>query len=111
MSWVNACSIYKFLLAQGKKTRGRTAGTPNKRTADLTARLELLGIDPLAGLAQIASDPETSLELRAKVHCELMAYLYPKKPSIDVSTAQTQPFLFGRHPHESAKLQPASPLH
>jgi hypothetical protein len=73
-------------MAAGKKTGGRVVGTPNKRTVELAARLESLGIDPLAGLAEIANDPSTSLELRAKVHCDLLAYLYPKKRAVDLSS-------------------------
>lgn len=78
-------------MANGKKTGGRVAGTPNVRTVELKDRLEELGVDPVAGLAQIANDPTASIDLRAKVHCELMAYLYPKRKALDVNSGQTQP--------------------
>lgn len=67
------------------------AGTPNKRTQDLRERLEALGVDPLLGLAAIAQDTTASLELRAKVQCELMAYLYPKRRALDMSSTSQNP--------------------
>jgi hypothetical protein len=78
-------------MALGRKTGGRTAGTPNRRTQDLAARLEALGVDPVLGLAQIAQDATAPIELRARVQCELMAYLYPKRRALDVNGQAQQP--------------------
>lgn len=78
-------------MALGVKTGGRVSGTPNKKTQDLLERLEALGVDPLAGLAAIANDDSAPLELRAKVQCELMMYIYPKRKALEVSSATKQP--------------------
>ena len=72
-------------MARGRKTGGRVAGTPNRRTEELVTRLEALGVDPVSGLAMIANDPTASLDLRARVQMELLGYMYPKRRSIDVS--------------------------
>ena len=77
-------------MAIGRKTGGRVAGTPNKRTAELTERLEALNVDPVLGLAQIATDPAVSIELRARVQMELMAYLYPKRRALDTGPSDQQ---------------------
>lgn len=45
-------------MAKGRKTGGRTAGTPNRDTQDVTAKLAALGCDPIAGLAAIATGNE-----------------------------------------------------
>jgi hypothetical protein len=78
-------------MALGRKTGGRTAGTKNRRTEELTARLDALGVDPLTGLAQIAQDPEAPLDLRARVQIELLSYMYPKRKALDVSSGIQQP--------------------
>jgi hypothetical protein len=78
-------------MASGIKTGGRIAGTPNKRTQDLQERLEALGVDPLEGLALIAKDASTPLELRAKVQSDLLQYLYPKRKALDVGSTNQQP--------------------
>ncbi len=70
---------------KGAKTGGRTAGTPNKRTAELTERLAELGCDPLEGLARIAADPATEPALRARVYADLLPYLYPKRKAVELS--------------------------
>ena len=41
-------------MATRPKTGGRKPGTPNKRTAEITAKLAELRCDPVAGMARIA---------------------------------------------------------
>ncbi len=53
-------------MAQGKKTGGRTLGTPNKRTQEIIERLEALGCDPVEGMAKLAADENNSAELRER---------------------------------------------
>ena len=38
-------------MALGFKTGGRTKGTPNRRTAEVSEKLEALGCDPIEGMA------------------------------------------------------------
>lgn len=76
-------------MALGKKTGGRTAGTPNRRTADVIERLRLLGCDPIEGMAQIAMDEANAPELRGRMYAELAQYVAPKRRALDVG-AQSQ---------------------
>lgn len=78
-------------MALGRKTGGRQPGTPNKRTQELQDRLEALGVDPVEGLAAIAADVSASLELRARVQMELMAYVYPKRRALEVNAQPQRP--------------------
>ena len=80
-------------MAFGKKTGGRVAGTPNKRTHELVDRLHDLGVDPVAGLAEIAKDENAPLEIRARVQMELMAYLYPKRKAVEVAGPNQPPIV------------------
>jgi hypothetical protein len=68
----------------GKKTGGRQAGTPNKRTHELVDRLESLGCDPIEGMAHIAMDIRNPPELRGRMYSELAAYLFPKRKATEV---------------------------
>jgi hypothetical protein len=66
------------------KTGGRKRGTPNRKTGELVERLETLDCDPLAALVAVAADPTTPLEIRVSINKELLAYVFPKRKSIDV---------------------------
>jgi hypothetical protein len=84
-------SIEYFLLligvdiALGRKTGGRTAGTPNKRTLDVIERLDQLGCDPIEGMAKIALDPQNPVELRARMFSDLAQYVAPKRRAMEHS--------------------------
>ncbi len=73
-------------MAHGKKTGGRTAGTPNRRTADVIERLHALGCDPIEGMAAIAMDTSNPPELRGRMYAELAGYVAPKRRALDVSS-------------------------
>lgn len=70
-------------MALGHKTGGRQKGTPNKLSASVRQRLEELGCDPIAGMADIAMDENNTPELRGKMHAELAQYAYPRLKAID----------------------------
>jgi len=70
-------------MAKGYKTGGRQAGTPNKRTAEVTERLAALGCDPIEGLARIALDETNAIEIRLRAYSELAPYAEPKRKSIE----------------------------
>jgi hypothetical protein len=72
-------------MAVGYKTGGRTKGTPNKRTADVIAKLAALGCDPIEGMARIAMDGANPVELRARMYTELAGYVAPKCKAVDWS--------------------------
>ncbi len=72
-------------MAAGRRIGGRQKGTPNKATADISARLEALGCDPIAGMARLALDEANSPELRGKMFSELAQYVAPKRKAIEHS--------------------------
>ncbi|UCG98461.1 MAG: hypothetical protein JSW31_04995, partial [Burkholderiales bacterium] len=61
------------------------AGTPNKRTAEVMARLEVLGCDPIEGMARIAMDEANPPELRGRMFAELAQYVAPKRKAVEHS--------------------------
>ena len=58
---------------------------PNKKTADLAARLAALNCDPLTGMAKLAMDKNNSAELRGRMYAELAQYIAPKRRAIEHS--------------------------
>ena len=72
-------------MALGRKTGGRVAGTPNKRTAEVVARLDALGCDPIEGMARIAMDEANPPELRGRMFAELAQYVAPKRKAVEHS--------------------------
>ena len=70
-------------MALGLKTGGRVAGTPNRRTVEVMDRLEALGCDPIEGMARIAMDMTTPVEVRARMFAELAGYVAPKRKAIE----------------------------
>ncbi len=67
----------------GRKTGGRQAGTPNKRSKCVEERLASLGCDPIEGMAKIAMDPATPLAIRASMFRELAQYIAPKRKALE----------------------------
>ena len=75
-------------MALGRKTGGRVAGTPNKRTRDVIERLAALNCDPIAGMARIAMDESNSPELRGRMFSELAQYVAPKRKAVEHSASE-----------------------
>ena len=75
-------------IARGRKTGGRKAGTPNKRTLNVIERLDELGCDPIEGMATIALDSQNPVELRARMFSDLAQYVAPKRRAIDHSGSE-----------------------
>jgi hypothetical protein len=76
-------------MALGRKTGGRVKGTPNKGTVAVAERLEAIGCDPIEGMARIAMDINTPLDVRAKLYSELAQYIAPKRKAIEHSGEST----------------------
>lgn len=81
-------AIFRFYgrlkyMALGRKTGGRTKGTPNKLTSDARSRLEALGCDPIEGMAVIAMDANNPMDLRGRMFAELAQYVYPKRKAVE----------------------------
>jgi hypothetical protein len=63
---------------------GRKAGTPNRQTADVQAKLVALNCDPVEGLAMLAMNTTASKELRGKMYNELAQYIVPKRRAVEI---------------------------
>jgi hypothetical protein len=81
-------------MALGRKTGGRTKGSPNKKTIEAAEKLDALRCDPLEGMAQIAMDLTSSPELRGRMFAELAGYLYPKRKAVESSPREGQKVIF-----------------
>ena len=84
-------------VAIGKKTGGRQAGTPNKRTNALVERLEALACDPIEGMAKIAMDINSPPELRGRMYAELAGYLFPKRKAVEIKPDEGPRVTFHLH--------------
>lgn len=82
----------------GRKTGGRKAGTPNKRSQEVAEKLEHMGVDPIERLAliaemaeqdaQMAENPKDRLphlQLAKDCHKELAQYVAPKRKAVEHS--------------------------
>jgi len=72
-------------MALGRKTGGRVAGTPNKRTQEVMERLDALGCDPIEGMARIAMVEANAPEWRGRMFAELAEYVAPKREAVEHS--------------------------
>ena len=70
-------------MAKGHKTGGRVAGTPNRKTQEISALLESLDCNPIEGMARIATNEKYSPELRGRMYAELAQYVYPKRRAVE----------------------------
>ena len=77
-----------------KKTGGRLRGTPNKRTQAVSDLLEVIGCDPINGMATIAMNPANSPELRGRMYSELAQYLFPKRRAAETRLGDQQRIIF-----------------
>ncbi|MBA2490746.1 MAG: hypothetical protein H0V34_03215 [Gammaproteobacteria bacterium] len=69
----------------GERRGGRQKGTRNKRTLAVIDRLDVMGCDPIAGMARIAMDETAELAIRAQMFKELAQYVAPKRKAIEVT--------------------------
>lgn len=90
-------------MALGKKTGGRLAGTPNRRTSELIERLDALGCDPIEGMARIAMDSSSTPELRGRMYAELAGYVYPKRRAVEVKADEGPRVTFHLHTNPEHK--------
>ena len=58
-------------MASGHKTGGRVAGTPNRKTQEVSELLASLGHNPIEAMVTIARNPKASLELRGRMNAQL----------------------------------------
>ncbi len=94
-------------MARGIKTGGRMRGTPNRRTLEVIERLDLLGCDPLEGMARIAMDAANPIELRGRMFAELASYVYPKRRAVEVKGDEGPQITFHLHTDSVACERPS----
>jgi hypothetical protein len=73
-------------MATGRKTGGRSRGTPNKRTQAVSEILEALSCDPIESMAKIAMDETVELSIRAQMYKELAQYVAPKRKAVEMQS-------------------------
>src|SRR3954453_4593883 len=83
---------------------GRPAGSQNKRSLAVEAKLAELGCDPITAMALLAMDETVAIELRIKLYCELAGYVAPKLKAIEhAGEGAARPFLImGGQPDATA---------
>lgn len=70
----------------GERRGGRTAGTPNRATAEVAEKLAALGFDPIIAMVTIATDPAADLALRARMASDLAQFVHPRRKAVDHAT-------------------------
>lgn len=70
-------------MAKGKKTGGRTKGTPNRVTLAKEAEIAKSGLTPLDYMLGLLRDPTQSQEVRFSAAKEAAPFVHPKLASID----------------------------
>lgn len=71
------------------KTGGRSKGTPNRRSGELQDALDFHNLDVVAELKNLL--PVLPAEKRADVLVALLAYLFPKRKSLEIATEVKSP--------------------
>ena len=87
-------------MALGKKTGGRSKGTPNRRTREITELLDALDCEPVAGMAAIAMDERNPVELRGRMYAELANYVHAKKRATEIKADDGNRVTFVFQPFE-----------
>jgi hypothetical protein len=101
-------------MALGRKTGGRTRGTPNRRTQDIQSLLTSMGCDPIEGMARIAMDLQHPVEVRARMYVELAQYVAPKRRAVQMDVGDTNRVFFNigipsRHSRQVSQHRPILP--
>jgi hypothetical protein len=80
----------------GPKTGGRKKGSINKATASVQAKLEKIGLDPIASMAQLVKDEiklgeDMDKSLVKDLLKELAQYVAPKRRAVEVDAEVSGP--------------------
>jgi hypothetical protein len=98
-------------MALGRKTGGRVAGAPNRRTVEVMERLQALGCDPIGGMARLAMDDANPPELGGRMFAELAQYVAPKRKAVEDSAEDGSGSITGSWmSSEDVRSLPASEL-
>lgn len=90
-------------MARGKKTGGRTAGTPNSEKKELKALLAEKHPDyhPVIAMADIANDTTVSIDTRLQAHKEVAKYIEPQLKSSEIKQTGFQELIVKRESTDS----------
>jgi hypothetical protein len=70
-------------VALGRKTGGRSKGTPNKATAEKAAEVAASGLSPLDFMLRLMRDEEQPLNLRADAAKNAAPYVHPRLAAVE----------------------------
>jgi hypothetical protein len=77
-------------VAKGFKTRGRTAGTLNKRTQTMLDEIASTGETPLEYMLRVMRDPEAPVARRDDMAIAAAPYIHSKLAQVDLTAQQNQ---------------------
>lgn len=70
-------------MAVGRKTGGRTKGTPNKATAAKQAAIAASGLTPLDFMLNALRDEDNSFDVRMDAAKAAAPYCHPRRAAVD----------------------------
>jgi hypothetical protein len=70
-------------VALGRKTGGRTKGTPNKATAQKAAAIAASGLSPLDFMLQLMRDETQPIGIRADAAKNAAPYVHPRLAAVE----------------------------
>lgn len=75
----------------GKKTGGRSRGTPNKKTIELSEKIRKFckergyqEYDPVLQMVDVAHDDKADIGIKLQAAKEVAQYLYPKRKAMEI---------------------------
>lgn len=72
-------------MAKGRKTGGRTKGTPNRATAEKAAAIEASGLTPLDYMLSVMRDESLMPPLRLDAAKAAAQYVHPRLSAVELS--------------------------
>ncbi len=81
---------------------GRRKGQTCRLAADVRAKLQEMGCDPIEGMAILSMDESVEVAIRASCFKELAQYCYPKRRAVEISGLDGSPI---EHKYNSSALE------
>jgi hypothetical protein len=80
-------------MAAGKKTGGRTKGTPNKRRGEMESAQRDSGLSPLDYMLQLMRDETADPRRRDYAASQAAPYCHPKLANVELGNLGGSPFV------------------
>lgn len=74
-------------MARGRKTGGRTKGTPNKKTTKLAEEVKRKGVTPLEYMLEVLRNEENPADVRMDAAKSAAPYVHSKMPTAIVAAS------------------------